>query len=67
MPRTVHVTAHVDPAIKAALQQLADEDGRPLSTYVERLLHRHLDQKKRLPTGASKIVKPRPGAAGKAG
>ena len=50
MPSKVAVVSRVDAAIKAALEQLAKEDGRSLSGYVERLLIAHLKAKGRLAT-----------------
>jgi antitoxin component of RelBE/YafQ-DinJ toxin-antitoxin module len=59
MARNAAITTRVDPAIKAAIEQLADADGRTLSQYLERVLVQHLAQKKRLPT-AKPYRAPRP-------
>jgi hypothetical protein len=47
------VVAHVERAVKDALEQLAQEDGRKLSSYVDRVLVRYLQQKGRLPGSRS--------------
>jgi hypothetical protein len=49
MAKDAQIVAHVERAIKNALEELAHEDGRRLSSYIERLLVKHLEQKKRLP------------------
>jgi hypothetical protein len=56
MPKDSQITAHVPAAVKSALEGLAREDGRPLSTYVERLLLAHLTKKKRLPVATKKAA-----------
>ncbi len=52
MAKTAQVVAHVEPAIRQALEELARTDGRTLSTYTERLLLAHLAKKKKLPAKA---------------
>jgi len=59
MAKTAQVVAHVEPAVRQALDELARADGRTLSTYAERLLLAHLAKKKRVPQKA-KGSKPRP-------
>jgi hypothetical protein len=59
MAKTAQVVAHVEPAIRQALEELARTDGRTLSTYAERLLLAHLAKKKKLPAKA-RVAKVRP-------
>lgn len=47
MAKTAQIVAHVEPAVRKALEELARNDGRTLSTYTERLLVAHLVKKKR--------------------
>jgi hypothetical protein len=60
MAKDAQVVAHVERAVKQALEELAQEDGRRLSSYVERLLLRHLQEKKRLQGAKRKASKERP-------
>jgi hypothetical protein len=46
MARKVAFTAHVDLAVKKAIEELAKKDGRSASQYVERLLLAHTASKK---------------------
>jgi predicted HicB family RNase H-like nuclease len=46
MSRTAAITTRVEPGIKKAMEILAEEDGRSLAQYVERLLLNHLSETK---------------------
>lgn len=59
MAKDAQVVAHVERAVKTALEDLAREDGRKVSSYVERLLLRHLQEKNRLPAAKLKASKKR--------
>ncbi len=54
MAKDAQVVAHVERAVKDALEELARENGRRVSSYIERLLLRHLQEKKRLPAAKPK-------------
>jgi len=54
MPRDAAITARVEKAVKEALVTLAEEDGRPHSQYLERLILIHLQEMNRLPKMDSK-------------
>jgi hypothetical protein len=56
MAKTAQVVAHVEPSVRRALEELARNDGRTLSTYAERLLVAHLAKKKR---GPQKVSSPK--------
>jgi hypothetical protein len=55
MAKDAQVVAHVEKPIRHALEELAREDGRTLSAYIERLLLMHLEKKRRLPAKPSKV------------
>jgi len=50
MAKDAQIVAHVEKPVREALEELAQEDGRKLSSYVERVLIKHLKQKRRLPS-----------------
>jgi len=54
----VAFTAHVDPAIKRAIEELAKKDGRSASQYVERVLSAYLASKK---PAVKRLPRSRPG------
>jgi hypothetical protein len=45
MKKTHPVAIRMDPDVKAALERLAAEDNRSLSSYVGLLLRRHVEEK----------------------
>lgn len=49
MSKDAQVVAHVEHSVRDALKELAREDGRKLSAYVERLLIAHIAKKRRGP------------------
>lgn len=45
MKKDAAVNVRITSELKAKLQRLADEDGRKLSNYIERVLSQHVDEK----------------------
>jgi hypothetical protein len=43
--RTAPLGLRIRPSLKAALSRLADDDGRTLANYVERVLEAHVEAK----------------------
>jgi len=41
------ISIRLDPDVKAALEELAKEDERSLSSYINRALRQHIEAKKR--------------------
>lgn len=52
MARDAAVSVRIDPDIKAALEQVAEADGRTVSSYVERLIKAHLEEMRPEPARA---------------
>lgn len=49
--KTVPLSFRLHPALKAGLQKLAEADRRSLTNYIEVLLEKHLEEKKKLKHG----------------
>ena len=49
MAKNTQVVAHVERSVKESLEELARQNDRSLSHYIERVLLKHLEQKGRLP------------------
>lgn len=49
MAKDAALSVRVTPVTKSAVQKAADEDGRSVASYVERLLVAHLKEKGHLP------------------
>lgn len=45
MTKTASLSFRIDPAVKAAVEKAAEEDGRSIASYVERALADHLRAK----------------------
>jgi hypothetical protein len=58
--KNAQVVAHVERSVREALEQLARENDRSLSQYVERILQKHLEKRKRVPV-KTRAAKPRAG------
>lgn len=50
MARDTAISVRVEAEVKAAAEKAAEDDGRTLSQFVQRLLVRHLKETGRLPS-----------------